>query len=166
MEQHQADAKKKRDEASQHPRSEMERINVRRVKAEKVESDREGESQRCYYDPPAQKRLVRSGFGPGQSLFRQRDRFPVAHIAQEGEKAKNHEEDAYDTNARDEVCKHNSSHIKSMELAILYQPHPCFLLGQKTILLLACVDAHAAIVGFNGELLSSTVNASNNLIAI
>jgi len=45
MEQDQAKAKEKRDEASQHPRSKMKRIVGGEVEADKVESECEGESQ-------------------------------------------------------------------------------------------------------------------------
>ena len=45
VKQDKAQAKKKRDEASQHPRSEVKRVVVGRVKAKEVESEREGESQ-------------------------------------------------------------------------------------------------------------------------
>ncbi len=52
VKQGQADAKKKRDEASQHPGSEMKRIAVGSGKANGVESDRERESDRSDDDPP------------------------------------------------------------------------------------------------------------------
>jgi hypothetical protein len=59
MEQDQAQAEKKGNEASQHPRSEVEWIIVGRVKTDGVESQCESESQRSDDDPPAQKRFVR-----------------------------------------------------------------------------------------------------------
>ena len=46
--------KKKWDEASQHPRSELKRVVFARVKAEGVESDCEGQSDGRHDNPPAQ----------------------------------------------------------------------------------------------------------------
>ena len=52
MQQNQADAKKKRDEAAQHPGSEMKRVAIGRVKADRIESKCESESERGDDDPP------------------------------------------------------------------------------------------------------------------
>lgn len=88
VKQDQAKAKKKWDEASQHPGSKIERVVVGRIEADEVKSDRECESDGSDDDAPAQESFVRVWLRFGQSLLGQCDGFLVVHIAQEGEKAK------------------------------------------------------------------------------
>ena len=108
MEQDQSNAKKKRDEASQHPGSEMKRVDSGGVKADRVESDCEGESKRSNNDSPAKKASARFCFWFGRPFFRKRNCFSVVHVTQEGQKAKNNNEYANYAKTRDE-CIHDSS---------------------------------------------------------
>ena len=103
MKQDQADAKKKRDEASQHPRSEMKRVVLARVKADGVESEREGESECGDDDSPTQQPARRFAFRFGKSLFGEGEGFLVVHVAQEGEEAEDDDEDADDAETGDNV---------------------------------------------------------------
>ena len=103
MKQGQAQAKKKRDEASQHPGSEAKRIFLRRSKAGQVESDREGESQRCDDDSPTQKSLAWFRLRSCQPLFGKSNRFFIFHVTQKGQKAKNDSQRANNAEAGKDV---------------------------------------------------------------
>src|SRR6185503_9296252 len=109
VDQDQSEAEKKRDEAAQHPRSEVERIILRRIEADQIESDCDGQAERSDDDAPAQHPLIGFRFGLGQTFFRKRQGFSVTHVAQKGEKSKDNEKNAYNTDARDEVGEHGSS---------------------------------------------------------
>ena len=87
MQQNQADAKKKRNEAAQHPGSEMKRVAIGRVKADRVESKCEGESECRDDSPPEQESFVRFRFRFGQAFFSECEGLFVIHVAQKGEKA-------------------------------------------------------------------------------
>ena len=108
MDEDQADAKKKRDEAAQHPGSEMKRVTIGRVKADRVESKCEGESECGDDDPPEQESFVRFLFGFGQTFFGEREGLFVIHVAQKGEKAEDDGEGGNEAEAGNDGV-HNDS---------------------------------------------------------
>ena len=114
MEQDQAEAEKKRDEAAQHPRSEVKRVVVARVKAQWIESERESKSKCGDDNPPTQQAFFASSiFAAGQSLFGEGDGFLVIHVTHESEKAKDNGEDADNTEAGNNIAHKSPLEIVS-----------------------------------------------------
>ena len=107
MEQDQAETEKERDEAAQHPGSEVKWVAVPCEKTDRVESEGQGHAQCCDEDPPAQQRLTIPSFRAGESLFGQGQRFLVVQIADERDKSKDDEQDSKDSETGNEHV-HNS----------------------------------------------------------
>src|SRR5688572_15786660 len=121
MSQNQAQAKKKRDEAAQHPGSEMKRILLCGAKASEVQADGESNAQCRDKDSPPQESFGGFRFRLGQPLFCERECFSIVDIAHKTQKTKNDKEYTYDANAWNKVI-HFSSQPQTWSGSIVSAP--------------------------------------------
>src|SRR5687768_18178660 len=103
MQQDQREAEKKRNEAAQHPWSQVKRIIFSRGKSDRVESKRKGQSNCTDDNSPAQQAFARFARSSGQSFFCEGDGFLVAHVTQECKETKDDCEDTDDAKAGENI---------------------------------------------------------------